>query len=120
MSMTRSNIVPSEFSSLVRKLGRDIFLEKKHQSTIDNFYERKVGVQVKGDVLLNLFPGSQLPSLDSQVWIWSRSTLYRYMKPIGFVYDDRDTHYEHTRRQDDVIKMNDDYLEWIEYNRVSR
>ena len=67
VSMTRSNIVPSEFSSLVRKVVRNIFLEKKHQKAIDNIYERIVDVQVKDDVDLNLFPGSELPSLDSQI-----------------------------------------------------
>ena len=104
---------------IVRKIVRDIFLEKKHQPTIDNIYERIVGVQVKDVVHLNLFRGSQLPSLDGQVWVWSRSMLYRYMKSIGFSYDETDTHYEYTRKRDDVIKMRDHYLEWIEFYRKS-
>ena len=41
------------------------------------------------------------------------------MKSIEFSYDERDTHYEHTRKRDDVIKMRDDYLEWTEFYRDS-
>ena len=115
VSMSRSSIVPSEFSKLVRKFVRDVFLEKKHQPTIYNTYERIVDVQGKNVVHSNLFPSSQLPSLDSKVWIWSMSTLYRYMKSIGFVYDERYMHYEHTRRRDLLFKMRDDHLEWIEF-----
>ena len=77
VSKTRSNTVRPEFSNLVRKVVRDIFLEKKHQPTIDNIHVRIVDIQVKDVVHLNLFPGSELPSLDSQVWSWSRLTLYR-------------------------------------------
>ena len=35
------------------------------------------------------------------------------MKRIGFVYEERVTHYEHTRNREDIIKMRDDYLDWI-------
>ena len=35
------------------------------------------------------------------------------MKRIGFVYESRVTHYEHTVNREDVIKMRDDYLDWI-------
>ena len=35
------------------------------------------------------------------------------MKKIGFVYYDRLTRYEHTKMKQDIIKITDDYLEWI-------
>ena len=42
------------------------------------------------------------------------------MKRIGFVYEDRATHYEHTRNRVDIIKMRDNYLDWIRKYREER
>ena len=47
------------------------------------------------------------------MWVWSRSTLYRFINRIGIVYNDRVTHYEHTKTREDIVKMRDDYLDWI-------
>ena len=65
MPITRSNIVPSEFSNLVRKILGDIFLEKKLQPTIDSIRKRIADVQVKYGVHLNIFPGPHLLPMDS-------------------------------------------------------
>ena len=54
-----------------------------------------------------------MPSDDSLVWPWSRTTLYRFMKSTGFVYGDRLSHYEHTKRRADIVSMRDNYLDWI-------
>ena len=42
------------------------------------------------------------------------------MKRIGLVYEDRITHYEHTKSREDIIKMRDDYLDWITKYREER
>ena len=39
------------------------------------------------------------------------------MKKIGFVYGDRISHYENTKMRQEIIKMQDDYLEWIDKHR---
>ena len=109
--------VPSSMAVLVRKIIRDMFLEKKLQPTIDSTYERIIELKVEDVENLNLFNGADIPITESPVWIWSRSTLYRFMKSIGFVYEDRISHYQHTRDREDIVKMRDDYLEWIEYYR---
>ena len=66
---------------------------------------------------LNLFERHEMPDSESNIWIWSRSTPYRSMKRIGFVYEDRVTHYEYTKSREDIIKMRDDYLDWIRKHR---
>ena len=35
------------------------------------------------------------------------------MKRIGLVYEDWITHYEHAKNREDIIKMRDNYLDWI-------
>ena len=94
-----------------------MFLEKKRQSTIDLIYEKIIQATVKDVEYLNLFDGSDIPIPESLVWIWSRSTVYRFMKPIYFPYEDKLSHYQHTRDRKDIVKINDDYLEWLDYCR---
>ena len=105
--------VPNNFSIIVRQIIRDTFLAKKKLPTVDHIYEKICDLKVKDVAHLNLFEGDEFPAGESNIWIWSRSTLYRFMKRIGFVYEDRVTHYEHTRNREDIIKMRDDYLDWI-------
>ena len=66
---------------------------------------------------LSLFTGAEIPTPDSKVWVWSRSTLYRFMRSIGFIYGDKLSHYGHTKEREDIAKMRDDYLYWIEQYR---
>ena len=39
------------------------------------------------------------------------------MKSIGFIYGDKVSHYERTKEREDIVKMSDDYLDWIEQYR---
>ena len=105
--------VPHSMAALVRKIIRDIFLERKRQPAIDSIYERIIELKVEDVENLNFFSGSDIPIPESPVWIWSRSTLYRFMKSIGFVYEGRISHYQHTRGRGDMVKMRDVYLEWM-------
>ena len=63
---------------------------------------------------LSLFTGADVPSPDSKVLVLSRSTLYRFMKSIGFIYGDKVSHYEHTKEIEEIVKVRDDYLDRIE------
>jgi len=49
-----------------------------------------------------------------KIWPWGRTTLWRFMKTIGFIYKNRVSYYEHTRKRTDVVALRDNYLEWIE------
>ena len=101
----------------MRKIIRDIFLEKKQQPTIYLIYEKILQITVKDVEHLNLFDGTDIPIPESPVWIWSRSTLYRVMKLIRFAYEDKLSHHQHTRDREDILKMRDDYLDWLDHYR---
>ncbi len=45
--------------------------------------------------------------------------MYRFMCFIGFVHNDRISHYKHTRNRNDIVEMRDEYLEWISYYRAN-
>ena len=79
--------------------------------------EKNLQVTVKDVEHSNLFDGPDIPIPDIPVWIWSRSTLYRFMKSIGFAYEDKLSHYQHTRDREYILKMRDGYLEWLDYCR---
>ena len=113
LEVARKCAVPNNFSIIARQIIRDTFLAKKKLPTVDHIYEKNSGLKVRDVSHLNLFEGDGITASESNVWIWSRSTLYRFMKRIGFVYEDRVTNYEHTRNREDIIKMRDYYLEWI-------
>ena len=83
-------------------------------------YEKILRVTVEDVELSYLFDGPDIPIPESPVWIWSRSTLYRFMKSIGFAYEDKLSHYQHTRDREDIVKMRDEYLEWLNYYREQR
>ena len=81
-------------------------------------YSKKIlALKVEDVFHLNLFEGDEIPDSESNILVWSRFTLYRFVKRIGFVYEDRVTYYEHTRNRKDIIKMRDDYLDCIRKHR---
>ena len=82
--------------------------------TLNTIYQKILEVTVEDVEHLSLFTGADIHTPDSKVWVWSRSTLYRFMRSIGFIYGDRMSHYEHTKEREDIVKMRDDYLDWIE------
>ena len=63
--------------------------------TVGPAYEKNCTLKVEEVFHLKLFEGYLIPASESNVWVWSRSTLYRSIKRIRFVYEDRVTHYEH-------------------------
>ena len=88
----------------------NMFLEKKQIPTLDLTYERLRQLK-KGDVaILNLFEICDKSYDEEFVWTWSRSTLYRFMKSIGFILNEIVSHYEHTKNRQYVVAMRDDYL----------
>ena len=63
---------------------------------------------------------NDIPIAENSLWIWSRSTLHRFIKSIGFAYEDKTSHYQHTRDRVHVLKIRDGYLEWLYYYREQR
>ena len=113
----RPSAVLEEMRIVVRKVRRDLFLEKRVTPTLDTIFEGICVLKVDDVLDLNLFNDSDILCATSNVWRWSRTTLYRFMKSIGFVYGDRMSHYEHAKNREDIYCMRDDYLDWISYYR---
>ena len=111
--MSQESNVPESFEILLRKVVRDLFLEKNIVPSVNRIYGRITSLEVRHELNLNLFVGINTPTEESKVWVWSRSTLYQLMKKIGFVYGEQISHYENTKMRQDIIKMRDDYLEWM-------
>ena len=117
LRVQRPSQVPKGMHTVVRKVIRDLFLEKKTTPTLDTIFERLCVLTVHDVHDLNFFNESDIPCMTSKVWLWSRTTLYRFMESIGFVYGDRVSHYEHTKNREDIACMRDDYSDWISYYR---
>lgn len=109
-------VVPDNFAAVIRKIVRDIFLEKERVPTIDSVFERIKQYTVQDIQDCNL-DSMEVVDEDMEVWKWSRATLHRYMQKIGFVYKNRVSYYQHTKERQDVVAMRDNYLEWIQYYR---
>ena len=85
---------------------------------MDTIFEKFLQIKVENINQLSILDMANLYLDGSAVWKWSRSTLYNFMKKIEFVYDDRAAHYEYTESREDVTKMRDDYLDWIQNYRT--
>lgn len=110
--------VPEKFEALVRSVIRDLFLEKKKVPTLDLILEKLQELKVQDVDHLNLFENENMPPEDSKIWLWGRTTLFKFMKSIGFAFDDHVSPYEHKKRPDDIQLMRDNYLEWIQNYRA--
>ena len=110
----RSMGVSEKYESVVRQVIRDLFLEKKKVPSLDNILTKLRSLNVSDVVHHNLFDDQVVPAEEETIWPWGRTTLYRYMKSIGFIYDDRISYYEHTKQRPDIVTMRDNYLEWIQ------
>lgn len=109
--------VPDNYEALVRTIVRDLFLKKERVPTIDIIFE-KLKERTPEDVAhFNLFENENSPPTGSSVWPWCRSTLYNFMKSIGYIYGDRISPYVHKKSREDIILMRDNYLEWINHYR---
>ena len=66
-------------------------------------------------LLLNIFDNIlPLPPLDSLAWTWGRATLYKFMLASGFVFGDKVSYYEVSKKREDIVSMRDNYPEWID------
>ena len=104
--------VPESFAIIVLKVIRDLFIEKNVVPSVNRIYERISSLKERHVLDLNLFFGIVIPTNDSKLRVWSRSTFHRFMRKIVFVYDHRLTRYEYTKKRQDIIKMRDNCLEW--------
>lgn len=114
ITWTRDSVVPEKYSSLVRFAVRELILEKSKALTIDSVLEKLKSIQIADVQHLNLLEDEDIPDSSEVLWKWSRATLHRFMIRIGFIHDERVTHYEHTRTRADIVSMRDNYLEWIQ------
>lgn len=89
-------------------------MEKKQLPIVDSVYERVSQLTANDVEHLNLFEGDVVPDSDAAIWPWSRSSLYRFMTRIGFIYEEQVSHYERSKTRADIVAMRDDYLEWVE------
>ena len=102
--------MPENFAIIVRKVIRDLSILKKVAPSVNRMYERISSLKVQHVVDLNLFVGIDIPTDDSKLMVWSRSTLHHFMREQGFVYDDRSRSYEHRKMSQDINEMRDEYL----------
>ena len=101
--MTQKCAFPDKFSIIVRGLIRDSFLSKEKLPTVDQIYKKIRELRDEDIIYLNLFQGGDTPAGGSTVRVWSISTLYRFMKRIGVVYEDRVTHYDHKKTEKTLL-----------------
>ena len=84
----RSMNVGKKYESVVRQVIRNLFLEKKEVPTLDSVLTKLKGLNLSDVVQHNLFDDHFVPAEEEKIWTWVRTTLYRYMQSIGFIYDD--------------------------------
>jgi len=111
--------VPKKFEAVVRTVVRDIFLQKERVPTIELIQDKMESLKIEDVIQYNLFDDEFIPEDGSKIWPWSRSTLYRFMKSIGYIYGERISPYENKKNRVDIILMRDNYLEWISKYRES-
>ena len=112
-SVQRASHIPENFSSVIRHVVREIYLDGSCVPTSDVILDELLQKRVQDFAHLDLFHGREIPSLSSPLWVWSRSSLYRFMKSIGFIYGDKISHSEYTKNRADVVSMRDNYLDRI-------
>ena len=69
----------------MRHIIREIYLDDTSVPTLDIIVDKVLQKRVQDFERLNLFHGQEIPSLSSFLWVRSRTSLYRFMKSIGFI-----------------------------------
>lgn len=117
VSCTIHMTVPANYAARFRTVIRDLLLEKIRSPTMDIIFSKSEELNVNSVMQLNLFDDNSLSLTNSTICPWSRPTLHRYMKSIGFIYGDRISAYVHTKYRSDIVEMRKNYLKWIKYYR---
>ena len=92
---------------------RDLFAEKNKVPTLGYIRTKLKSLNISGMAQHNLFDDQLVTEEQQTIWVWGRTTLYRYMQSIGLIYD-RISHYEHAKQRRDTAAMRDDSWEWIQ------
>ena len=86
---------------------RDLLAEKNKVPTLGYILTKLKSLNVSDVVQHNLFDDQLVTEEQQTIWVWGRTTLYRYMQSIGFIHD-RISHYEHAKQRRDIVAMRDD------------
>ena len=86
VNVQRESKVSANFSPVIRHVVREMYLERISIPTLDTILERLKSKKVHQLKHLSLFEGIQLPTSDSDVCVWGITSLYNFIKTIGFVY----------------------------------
>ena len=81
-------VIQTNFST-IRQVVHETYLELKQVPTLDFILEQVNQEKVKDFDNFNLFTGDEIPHPHSKIWIWGRTSLYRLMKSIGFIYGEK-------------------------------
>ena len=103
VSVIQPNRVPDSYAVLVRQTVRNIFLEKEKVPTLDSIFQRLTSLTSVKMEHLHLCTGEDFSPLNRTVWTWSRSTLHRYLKSIGFIHGEKPSHYEIAKTREYVV-----------------
>ena len=85
-------LIPKKFSIIVRQVVREIYLEHKQLPTLDLILEGLKQKKVNEFDNFNLCNGDEIPDTNSNICIWGHTSLYRFMKSVGFTYGDKISH----------------------------
>ena len=75
--------------------------------TLDNILSKLKSLTALHVIHYNSFEGQPVLDNDHKVCLWNRSTLHGYMQSIGFVYENRISHYEHSKTRPEIVMMRD-------------
>ena len=68
-------------------------------ASVKRIFTKLAGLKVRDIVYRNIYEGFELPHEDNTVWVWSKTTLWRYLKEILLVYEDKISRYGHTKQE---------------------
>lgn len=85
--------IPEKYSSVVLLVVRGIFLQKAKVPTLCSILESVQELKVAEVQHLNLFHEDEKPKNDEPIWIWGLTPLYKFMKSVDLINDEKITHY---------------------------
>ena len=82
---------------VIRKVICEVYLEGIGAPRLDIVFNKFLQKRVQDFELLDLFYGREITNLSGYCRVWSRTSLYRFLKSIVFIYADRISNYEYSK-----------------------